>query len=363
MSKSATYLALPPDLSGAWAYASAEGACLWAQTDAEKSALSEHSDMTLILAGENVRRYQLDLSGLRGRELRSAIEFELEDRLGRTVSDELICQDRKHAGDVAVVSDDYAQQLKGLLTQYQISPVRIVADYEAVGEGHNLQLGDRLIKGGPDGYVFSEDWSGLLPDGSTYTETQPDQLFELFRKRLSKQDEPCFDLNAGLGLNANQQFAWKRWARIAAVFGAVLILPLMFDRFAEARAWQQQAKSDREVSRQLYQQVTGQRPNDVALALSRQLKAGQGSVGFLDLSAILFKASAEVENVEVDTIRYDQRQNQLQLTIRYPSFEAGAALEQAVNAAGGQLTVGGIRERGDGLIGEAILKLPRGRRT
>ena len=202
MSKFATYLALPPDLSGAWAYASAEGACLWAQTDAEKSALSEHSDMTLILAGENVRRYQLDLSGLRGRELRSAIEFELEDRLGRTVSDELICQDRKHAGDVAVVSDDYAQQLKGLLTQYQITPVRIVADYEAVGEGHNLQLGDRLIKGGPDGYVFSEDWSGLLPDGSIYTETQPDELFELFRKRLSKQDEPCFDLNAGFGLNA-----------------------------------------------------------------------------------------------------------------------------------------------------------------
>ena len=92
MSKSATYLALPPDLSGAWAYtsvegASAEGACLWAQTDAEKSALSEHGDLTLILAGENVRRYKFDLGGLRGRELRSAIEFELEDHLGRTVSD------------------------------------------------------------------------------------------------------------------------------------------------------------------------------------------------------------------------------------------------------------------------------------
>ena len=263
---------------------------------------------------------------------------------------------------MAVISEDYAQQLTALLEQYRITPARIVADYEAVGAGHNLQLGDRLIKGGPDGYVFSEAWSGLMPDASSYTETQPEQLFELFRNRLSGQDAPCFDLNAGLGLNANQAFAWKRWAKIAAVLGAVLILPLMLDRFAEARAWQQQAKADREASRQLYQQVTGQRPNDVALALSRQLKAGQGSTGFLDMSAILFQASEQVEDVEVDSIRYDQRQNQLQLTVRYPNFEAGAVLEQAVSAAGGQLTVGGIRERGDGLIGEASLSLPRGRR-
>ena len=362
MSKAVTYIALPPDLSGPWIYAVSSDKCMWAKTDVEKRALSERGDVTLILAGENVRRFQLDLGGLRGRELRSAIEYELEDRLGSALSGERICQDRKHAGDVAIVSDDYASRLAEILTHYHITPTRIVVDYDAVGAGQNLQLGDRFIKGGPDGYVLSEDWGGLMPDAPTFRETHPDQIFTMFEARLSQQDTPCFDLTSGLGLNAGQDFIWKKWAKIAAVFGAVLILPLMFDRFAQARAWQVQAKADREVSRDLYHQATGQRPNDVVLALSRQLKSGSSSAGFLDMSAILFQASAQVENIEIDTMRYDQRQNLLQLSIRYPSFEAGAALEEAVTAAGGQLTVGGIRERGDNLIGEASLSLPGGRR-
>ena len=362
MSKASTYLALPPDLSGPWAYASAGSACKWAKTDSEKFAVSKEGGVILILAGENVRRYQLELDGLRGRELRSAIEFELEDRLGGALSGERVCQDRKHAGDVVVVSDDYAQRLIDLLTHYQITPNCIVADYDLVGEGQNLQVGDRLIKGGPDGFVLNQEWGGLLSDAPDFTTIQPNQLFEAFHNSFAGQDMPCFDIKSGLGLKSGQEFLWQRWAKIAAVMAAVLILPLMLDRFSEARALQQQAKADREVSRDLYHQATGQRPNDVARALSRQLKSGATTAGFLDMSAILFQASSQVENVEIDTIRYDQRQNLLQLTVRYPSFEAGAALEQAVVSAGGQLTVGGIRERGDSLIGEASLSLAGGRR-
>ncbi|MEP6342664.1 MAG: type II secretion system protein GspL [Maricaulaceae bacterium] len=366
MSKAATYLALPPDLSGPWVYVDADGASsktpIRAATDVEKSTLSGRGDITLILAGENVRRYQLDLDGLRGRDLRSAIEFELEDRLGGSLSGERVCQDRKHAGDVAVISDDYASRLATLLAQHNITPSRIVVDYEAVGADHNLQLGSRLIKGGPDGHVLNETWAGLLPETPSFEPTSAERLFELFQTGLNQTDTPCFDLTSGLGLGSGQDFLWTRWAKIAALIGAVLILPLMVDRFAEARAWQQQARADREVSRTLYHKATGKRPNDVASALSRQLKNGATQAGFLEMSAVLFTAISQVEDVEVDTMRYDQRQNLLQLSIRYPSFEAGAALEQAVTNAGGQLTVGGIRERGDSLIGEASLNLSGGRR-
>ena len=74
MNKAVTYLALPPDLSGPWAYGGKGRKTDWAKTDAQKSSLADKGDIILILSGENIRRYHLELPGLRGRELRSAIE-------------------------------------------------------------------------------------------------------------------------------------------------------------------------------------------------------------------------------------------------------------------------------------------------
>ena len=362
MNKAVTYLALPPDLSGPWAYGGKGRKMDWAKTDAQKSSLADKGDIILILSGENIRRYHLELPGLRGRELRSAIEFELEDRMGGAISSELICQSRKKPGSVAVVTADFQQALANVLEQYDLNPERIIVDYEAIGDGQNFNIGERYIKGGVEGYVVAEDWTELLPDAPDFTPITPDDLFSRFQENLSSEDNRPLDLREGLGFRAGHDFMWQRWAKIAALAAGFVILPFMLDRYAEARAWDQQAREDRVVTTELYQNVTGETPRDAALALSRQLKNGTTQIGFLDMSSVLFASLTDVEGAEIDTMRYDPRQGVLQLSIRYPSFEAGAALEQAALQRGGRLVVGGIRERGDTLVGEASFSLTSGGR-
>jgi type II secretory pathway component PulL len=364
MSKDITCLALPPDLLGPWAYRRSGGAAAWAKTEAEKHALSGSlsgaDDLILILAGENIRRFSLDLPGLRGKELRAATAFELEDHMGGALSDELICYDRKKSGDVALISDALRGQLAQILSQYNLNPSQILIDYDLLGDGQNVKIGDRLLQGGANGFVINTAWADLIPNAPAFETLTPDALLAQFEARAA--DNSALDLRAGLGLKTAQNMRWQRGAKLAALAAGIIILPIMLDHFAEARAWQKQAQADSRAAAALYEQAAGEPTDDAARALSQRLKAGQSAAGFLDLSAALFTASETVEGVEIDSLRYDARQNALQLTLRYPNFESGAALEQAVRQSGGDLVVGGIRERGESLIGEASLTLTRGAR-
>lgn len=357
MNKQASYLALPPDLLGPWAFCDSLGALSTLHSDEDKAALGDVKDLILILAGENIRRFHLDLGGLKGAELRSAIEFELEERMGGSLSAELICQDRKQPNDVALIAVNYSGALTQLIEQYNLNPAKVVIDYELLGEAQNIHVGERYIKGGVEGFAADKNWVSIMPNMDMFKPTEPQDVFAQFRDALSTDNAQLFDLKAALKLGSGTSFMWTRWAKLAGIAAALIIVPMLFDRSMQARAFERQAADDRAVTRMLYQQATGETPNDVVRALTRQLKGRQSSAGFIDLSAVLFSAMADIERVEIDTLRYDVRQNVLQLSIRYPSFDAGAQLEQAVAARGGRLTLGGIRERGDTLIGEASFSL------
>lgn len=358
MSKDITCLAMPPDLRGPWAYKRSGGPVVWAKTDAEKQALSDISGLVLILAGENIRRFSLDLDGLRGRELHAATEFELEDHMGGSLSDEVICHDRKTSGKVALISAALRDELGEVLNRYQLNPAQIVIDYDLLGDGEAVQIGERLLMsgtGGTSGFAAHKDWGPLLTEAPDFDVLTPDGLFEKFETGLAH--DAALDLKPGFGFKNTQAVQWQRWAKFAALAAGVIILPFMLDYYAEARAWNTQAAIDARAASELYTQATGETSDDAARSAAQRLRAGQSSAGFLDISAALFTAVEEVEGVEIDSLRFDPRQNMLQLTIRYPNFEAGAALEQAVERRGGQLVVGGIRERADALIGEASLTL------
>ena len=368
MSKSSIYLALPPDLNGPWAYMDAasldgaNGSVQWAKTEAQKMALSA-KELTLILPGENIIRRAIDLPGIRGRELKSAIEFDLEDRIGGSMSDEFMCMDRKRPGHVALLSNNYKMQLSTLLEKYELNPERIYIDFELIGAGQNLSVGERLLKGGVDGYALDSAWRSLMSEPLDFTPLEPQALFTHFHAGLKGDDMSPLNLRHSLGVKTANDFDWQPWAKYAGLIAAVIVLPFMFDKYSEARALSAQAKIDRTAARDLYKQVTGKASQDPARSISRQLKAGTSSAGFLDMSGALFAAMGDVDGVEIDTMRYDPRQNLLQLSIRYPNFEAGELLEQAVLENGGRLAVGGIRERGDALIGEASFVLAQGGRS
>jgi len=355
MIKDITCLAIPPDLQGPWAYKRRGEPLIWAKTHAEKQALSDMNNIMVILAGENIRRFHLDLDGLRGREQRSAAEFELEDHMGGSISDEIICHDRKASGKVAVISGALKTQLSEILNTHNLNPAQILIDYDLLSDDAAIEVGDRLLKGGTDGFAVHRDWQSLLTDAPTFETLTPHALFEAFEAGI--ENGAALDLRPGLGLKNTQTAQWTKWAKIAALAAGAVILPFMLDYYAEARALNQQAADDKRAASELYTQATGETSTDAARSLSQRLKAGQSSTGFLDMTTSLFPAIEEVEGVEIDSLRYDPRQNMLQLTLRYPSFEAGAALEQAVQQRGGQLIVGGIRERADALIGEASLTL------
>lgn len=358
MSKDITCLALPPDLLGPWAYQHGDSPVSWAKSDVEKQALTEINDLIIILSGENIRRFSLELPSLRGQELRAATEFELEDHIGGSLTDEIICQNRKFPGQVALLSESLRDKLGQILRDYSLTPSQILIDYDVLGSGQNAQIGERLLKGGPQGFAIHSDWADLIKDAPVFDPISPQALFTHFKKGVAQ--DSALDLRASLKLKDASTAPWQRWAKLAALAAGVIILPFMLDYYAKARAWTQQADEDNRAAAALYTQATGETVNNAARKVAQQLKSGQSSTGFLDMTAALITSISSVDGVEIDSLRYDPRQNMLQLTLRYPSFEAGAALEQAVSQNGGRLVVGGIRERGEALIGEASLSLTQG---
>ena len=58
----------------------------------------------------------------------------------------------------------------------------------------------------------------------------------------------------------------------------------------------------------------------------------------------------------MEQLRYQDSKTELQLRLVYPSFESAGQLENAIRAAGGQLTTGGVREQSGRFVGEASLR-------
>lgn len=149
--------------------------------------------------------------------------------------------------------------------------------------------------------------------------------------------------------------ALKRFAAMAALaLVGVFLWSNISDRAKMAQATDLKLKTAEE-----YRAVTGKNaPSAPGRAAAKAAQSGPKTEhGFLDLSAVLFAGMKDLEDIQVDQLRYNANNNTLALRFLYPSFDASARAEAAMRKAGGYLETGGVRERDGTFVGEATLTM------
>lgn len=333
------------------------GPGLWGRVDGDKvlshgrstPPANEGGEVIAILPGQSVRIYSHELPPTSKRDRLRAAGFSIEDKVGQPLDDLHIALDDTRIG---VMSKTHLEAALKQLSSAGLRPVQVYADFDMIS-GENAVL-DRIISGGDLGHTIDAAWS------ENPSEPISD---EAFLAAIAKR------LEAGGGLNMLQnEFSSKsgfdlNWKGFAGIGGlaACLGLAVLVLQGTQARALKLQAVDLKTQAAQLYTQATGQAaPANPALAATRAQKAGgKNNLEFLQLSQILFQGVSGVEGLSVDQLRYQQSRHDLQLRLKYPSFESASDFEAAIRAAGGDLATGGVREQSGEFIGEANLKAGR----
>lgn len=350
---------LPQDIRQTWHWYVSPELSGQAQSEAEKADLAsvDTKSVYVILPGQWVRMFALDLPKMRSSDLKNAAGFSIEDKIAAPVGRQHIAISSQDGQTRAgVIASEKMQAVKKALSAAGVSATQIFADFDVLRpQGSIYRLADRVIVAGEDGFTTDPDLYGAL-GGSPELPTAQASAAQLSRSLY-------FDsgVNFAQGKFSGRTFQIgniKSLWRVAALFVGLAVVGLGWSG-VNARAVNLQSSSLAEQMRETYEVATGQSaPSNPALTVTRAIKSG-GPVqaDFLSLSALLFEAVSRVDAVVVDTLQYDQTQNRLNLRLIYPSFESASEIEVAVAALGGEFRAGGVREQAGRKIGDAVLTL------
>ncbi len=329
------------ELPWAWTHGSQSG---WAETLADRQALSqkEASAISIICPGQWIRIYAHELPEMRAKEKLQAAGYAIEDQLAAPLTDQHIVLGAGDDGRVGVLSRAKLKAALDMLDEAGITPSRFVADFDVIGGDEPRELLDREVHPGKFGYALDTQFSPdtPLPPGDSLNFSDALNFLQgEFQARRS------FGFDMG-GLK-----------RIAALLAAAGLSWLVWQG-SKIRAMNSQAEGLKSEMATLYTNTTGEAaPKNVASVVNRARAQGKNTqIGFMELSGALYSGLAPNDGVMVDTLRYDQAKNELVLRLIYPRFETASELEATFGNMGFVFQSGAVRERGQDLIGEAVLR-------
>ena len=289
-----------------------------------------------------------DVSEMAGvRDVATLDKKEVEDKIAAPLIDQHLALGTGEDKRIAVVSRAIMKAVSAELTRSGLGGAKLYADFDGISHSSEpLLLPDRLVHPGSLGYTVDRAWAK-----TDAQERSTQQVLNLINI------ETAINLRTGdFAPKANVMIGRVQLMRAAALL-AVSGLVWLGLLGAQNRSMFEHAAFIRSETARMYSEFTGQTaPANPALSVVRNVKSnGQSQVDFLNLSQILFQAIEMTDGVSVETLQFDENQNQLTLRVRYPQFESASELEQSVAASGGEFRAGGIREQGGKLIGDAVL--------
>lgn len=305
-------------------------------------------DIVAILPGQSVRIYPHDLPSTSKRDRLRAAGFSIEDKIAVPLKDAHIALSSDR---IAVMSKGELEKTINHLSDFGLSPMKAIADFEALSEIDGpISLLGRVVTPGLLGHCVDNDWAD---EGKTY----PDETILAAIGAKLEQNNSLNILQNDFSPKSSLNFGWRKLVPVAGLAACLGIVSLVLHGL-EARALDRQAVALKTQTAQIFSEASGQAaPANPALAATRILKSGgTDTLAFLRLSQILFNGVEQIEGLSVEQLRYQDGRDELQLRLVYPSFESASALEGAIREAGGQLTTGGVREQSGRFIGEATLR-------
>jgi len=330
---SADILILPDDLDAPWV---TRGHIL--ATPDDKRTLSGR-EMTVILSGQRVRTLPHSLPALKPRERLQAARFHVEPLVGEaTDSLHIALADTR----LSAISTRDMDAIMAALADIGVIPVAIHTDHDVLPPA---TLPDRTIID-----------NATLDPGFPLDATPP--LSMTIAEAIDQIDtSTAIDLLSGpYALRRFPALAELGPLRWAAALPLLLGLSWILLQGAESRAEAAQIAALRQQASDAYTTATGTTVADPAQAV-RALAAPVESATGLDHLAVLYAALATQPDVGVESLRYDETRDRLDIRFTYPGFAATSDVEAAVASAGGRLDAGGVRESGGQFIGDAVLTI------
>ncbi len=308
----------------------------------------EDANVHVVVPGQSVRIFETDLPKASRAQLLKMARFAREDDIATPADALHFALSEEHPPRLAIIEKSIMDELSNYLVT--LKPKAAYVDYDLLKGDQAIRVIDRAVE--PGRCALDLEWVD-----SELLDLTPAQIADQIVESIETGDVINLlqgDYRASSSFNMPQP-AFKRFAAVAALALAALFLwSGISDRakIAQTKALKAQTTED-------YQSVTGETapaaPGRSAAKLAQT--TSQSSYGFLDLSAILFQGMTNLDDIQVDQLRYNSENQTLALRFIYPDFGATSRLEAAIKQAGGTLLTGGVRERDGAFIGEATLSL------
>ncbi len=335
-------------------------------------------------------------------QARAAAPFAVEDEIALDVEAVHVALGPRPAPDsqrqVAVVARERMEAWLALLDEAGLSPSQMVPDFLALAPGEHAALvdaGDRILVRLPGdhtlgGFAVERDLAALVipqtlaEQGVEALEAWVDDLASLglsgpneaVRRSPRLTDEALLTrlvegVSAGVDLNLLQGpyrarrrgsgdgVSFERW-RVLAGLGAAAVVTAFIGLAVEAWAYGENARELRARAQLAYARAfpeEGRVANPARRARARLSEGGVGGV-FLDLSAVVFESTAPLEQVQIETLRFDAAENSLAFTIIYDAYADVEALKKAVASHGVEIEEGASRRRGARTSGDFTVTAP-----
>jgi len=334
-----------------------------AESTAEKDALKTLSFRRIIavIPGQQVSTKLHTLGQLNDKQKRQAAGFSIEDELAAPLDKSHIALDTEGAR-LAVIANSVLDNLLAEMSEHGLAPDIICADYDSFENADSFSYHGRIIQRAGNGLGFAVETdlaSSILDAGQNIP---PEIDAERFLQKIAtalqaghtpinlRQGQYIKRGNTGLG-----QF--KRSGLLVAAVALAFVAGNVFQGYNTSRKTTALKTQMAEIYGDVFPgQDVPDNPARAVMRAQADAKAGNKQE-FIKLSALLASSVKKVEGVEVASMRYDAAKAQLSLSVNYSSFDDVEGLKRAAAANGGAFTESGTRQSGDGLSGDAVLRL------
>lgn len=351
-----------PDAAWEWGL-TATGQAGRADSDTEKAALKalNFRRVVAVIPGQQVTMKLHTLGQLNDKQKRQAAGFSIEDELADSLDDSHIALD-KGSERLAVIATHVMNDLLDEMSEHGLSPDIICADYDSFENTDSFTYADRIIQraGNGLGFAVETDLAGAILDAGQNIPPAID--VERFLQKIATALQAGYTpINLRQGAYIKRSHTgfgrFKRSGMLAAGIALAFVASNIFLGYNTSRKTAALKTRMAEIYTEIFPAQAV--PENPARAVKRALEDAKtrNKQQFIKLSALLANSVRKVEGVEVESMRYDVSKAQLSLSINYSSFDDVERLKLATAANGGAFAESGTRQNGDGLSGDAILRL------
>ncbi|WP_125721711.1 type II secretion system protein GspL [Pseudoalteromonas rubra] len=357
----------------------------------ELSEKAQNRSVAVLLPASSVQLKTIDLPAKWNRKLEQALPFMLEEQIACDIDKAFIAvgkagqRDEQHTIDVALCDKAWLTGWMALFEDFDISVQRLLPDALLLPEP--AQNAISAIELGTQWLFRTADWqvSGVEPDwlagylsllpaeriqhyspgetlGSAKSleamESEYDLPLALFAKQLEQQS---FNLRQGKFAAKKKQPQWWRDWQSGLIAASVALVCFVAVKSTQLLVLQNQAD---ELSAQAIASYKQAFPNKVVRPhlLKKQIQnelnslSGDQQGGFLELTNHFVTVFDEVKDFEPETLRYDQRRNELRIRAKANGFQVFGQVKSILEQRGMTVQQGALNNDGDYVIGEIRIR-------